>query len=183
MKTGYKVRDVMTTKPISVNSGLTLQECASIMDDNHVGAVVVKEGETTVGIITEQDITRKVVAKGINPLNKKVKEFMETQLVVIEPETDIYDALIKMRDLNIRHLPVVNNNAMIGLLTLKDILKIQPQLFDLLVEKFEVREEKKKPINRIIPEEGVCQACGNYSEEIKKVKDSLLCTECSKEQV
>lgn len=183
MKTGYKVMDAMTTKPISISPDMTLQECASIMDKEHVGALVVKENEQSIGILTEQDIVRKVIAKGINPLKKKVKEFMETELVTIEPESDIYDALIKMRDLNIRHLPVVKDNVMVGLLTLKDILKIQPHLFDLLVEKFELREETRKPIYRIIPNEGICQACGEYSEKIKIVKDTLLCPKCAKEQI
>ena len=183
MKSGYKVMDAMTTKPISVSREMTLQECASIMDNNHVGAVAVKDDEHSVGILTEQDIVRKVIAKGINPLKKKVREFMETELITIEPETDVYDALIKMRDLNIRHLPVVKDNRMVGLLTLKDILKIQPQLFELLVEKFELREEKRKPINRVIPNEGICQACGEYSEEIKNVNGSLLCPKCTKEQI
>jgi len=183
MKAGYKVMDAMTTKPVSVSQEITLQECASIMEENHVGAVVVKENEISVGILTEQDIVRKAIAKGVNPLNKKVKEFMETDLVTMEPETDIHDALIKMRDLNIRHLPVVKDNKMIGLLTLKDILKIQPQLFELLVEKFELKEENRKPINRIIPGEGICQSCGEYSEEIKNKEESLLCPKCAKEQV
>ncbi len=183
MKTGYKVMDAMTTKPISVNPGTTLQECASIMNDNHVGAVVVKDNEISVGILTEQDIVRKLIAHGTNPLDKKVRDVMESDVVTIEPEADIYAGLIKMRDLNIRHLPVAKNKIMIGLLTLKDILKIQPQLFELLVEKFELKEEKRKPINRVIPSEGICQACGAYSEKIVNKSDSLLCTKCAKEQV
>jgi len=183
MKSGYKVMDAMTTKPVSVSPGITLQECANIMDENHVSTVIVRDNENSVGILSDQDIVRKVIAKGANPLNKKVKEFMETDLVVVEPETDIYDALIKMRDLNIRHLPVVKDNKMIGLLTLKDILKIQPQLFELLVEKFELKEENRKPINRIIQNEGICQACGEYSEKVKDVNGSLLCLSCAKEQI
>lgn len=183
MKTGYKVMDAMTTKPVSVSPEITLQECASIMNENHVSTVVVQDNGHSVGILSDQDIVRKVVAKGDNPLNKKVREFMETNLVTIEPETDIYNALIKMRDMNIRHLPVVKDNQMTGLLTLKDILKIQPQLFELLVEKFELREENRKPLNRIIPNEGICQVCGEYSEEIKDADGSLCCPKCSKEQI
>lgn len=182
MKTGYKVYDCMTTKPISVSSEASLEECAKVMAQNHVGAVVIKGDNQSKGLITEQDIVREVIAKGINPLTKKVKDFMETKLITISPNDDIYDALIKMRDSNIRHLPVVDNGKMVGLLTLKDILKIEPQLFELLVEKFELREETRKPISRIIPKEGVCQGCGAYVEEIKKVKGSLLCERCAAEQ-
>ena len=172
----------MTTKPISVTLGATLEDCAKVMSANHVGALVVKDNHQSKGLITEQDIVRKVLAKGINPLTKNVKEFMETKLATISSNDDIYDALIKMRDLNIRHLPVVENGRMIGLLTLKDILKIEPQLFELLVEKFELREETRKPINRIISNEAICQGCGAYVEDVKKVKGSLLCERCAAEQ-
>ena len=182
MKTGYKVYDCMTTKPISVSSDITLEECAKVMDKNHVGALVIKDNHESKGLITEQDIVRKVIANGINPINRKVKEFMETKLMTISPNDDIYDALIKMRDSNIRHLPVVDKGKMTGLLTLKDILKIEPQLFELLVEKFEIREETRKPINRIIPNEAICQGCGAYAEDVKKVKGLLLCERCAAEQ-
>ena len=182
MKTGYKVYDCMTTKPISVSSDASLQQCAKIMAKNHVGALVIKDNHKSIGLITEQDIVRKVIGKGINPVNRKVKEFMETKLKTISPNDDIYEALIKMRDYNIRHLPVVDDGKMVGLLTLKDILKIEPSLFDLVVEKFELREETRKPINRIIETEAICQGCGAYSEDITKVKGSLLCERCAKEQ-
>ena len=182
MKTGYKVYDCMTTKPISVSPDKNLQDCAKIMGKNHVGALVIKSDNKSLGVITEQDIVRKAIAKGINPTAKKVRDFMAKKLLTISPNDDIYDALIKMRDSNIRHLPVVDKGQMIGLLTLKDILKIEPSLFDLLVEKFEIREENRKPVDRIIQTEAICQNCGAYSEEITKVKGSLLCERCAKEQ-
>ena len=182
MKTGYKVHDCMTTKPISVSPEASLEECAKVMSQNHVGALVIKDYHQSKGLITEQDIVRKAIAKGINPLTKKVKDFMEIKLVTISPNDDIYDALIKMRDGNIRHLPVVEHGKMAGLLTLKDILKIEPQLFELLVEKFELREETRKPLNRIIEREAICQGCGAYVEDVTKVKGSLLCERCAAEQ-
>ena len=182
MKTGYKVYDCMTTKPVSVTPDTSLQQCAKVMAKNHVGALVIKDDHQSKGLITEQDIVRKVIAKGINPLTKKVGDFMAKKLLTVSPNDDIYDALIKMRDSNIRHLPVVDKGKMVGLLTLKDVLKIEPSLFDLLVEKFELREEKRKPIDRVIQNEAICQACGAYSEDITKVKGSLLCERCAKEQ-
>ena len=182
MKTGYKVYDCMTTKPISAPPDISLEECAKAMSKNHVGALVIKENHKSIGLITEQDIVRKVIAKGINPATKKVRDFMEKKLITISPNDDIYDALIKMRDSNIRHLPVVDNEKMVGLLTIKDILKIEPSLFELVVEKFEIREEKRKPLDRVIQREAICQGCGAYSEDITKVKGMLLCERCAKEQ-
>jgi CBS domain-containing protein len=183
MKTGYKVSDAMTKKPVVVSPETNLQECARIMAENHVGTLIIKKDGIVEGVISEQDIVRKLVANGINPVGENVKDYMEKKLVTIGPDEDIYDALIKMRDRNIRHLPVLSGSEMVGLLTLKDILKIEPQLFELLVEKFELREESRKPINRIIPNEGICQACGVYSEKIKDKNGSLLCPKCVEEQI
>src|SRR3989338_258874 len=166
MKSGIKVADAMTINPISVSANTSLIECSRIMSEKHVGAVVVRDWNS-LWILTEQDIVRKAVANNVD-LNERVKGFMETDIITITPNADIYDALIKMRDNNIRHLPVVENNEMAGLLTIKDILKIEPDLFDLIVEKFELREESRKLINRIIPTEGICQVCGQYSEKVKE---------------
>ena len=182
MKSGYKVADAMTINPISVSTDITLLECSRIMSEKHVGTVVIKDNEHSLGILTEQDIVRKAVAKGVN-VNERVKDFMETKLITISPNADIYDALIKMRDNNIRHLPVVEDNKMLGLLTIKDILKIEPELFDLIVEKFELREESRKPINRIIPTEGICQECGEYSERVREISGTALCENCAKVQI
>ncbi|MBI2107980.1 CBS domain-containing protein [Candidatus Woesearchaeota archaeon] len=185
MKTGYTVHDCMTTKPVSVTTQTSIQECAKTMKNNHVGALVVKDGGKALGILTEQDIVRKAIAQGKNPLSMKVSELMEhqgKQLITIAPGDDIYDALITMRDYNIRHLPVIDNGSMIGLLTLKDILKIEPQLFELIVEKFEIKEAGRKMPQKPVPTEGICEACGEYAEKIKTVRNSLLCSACAAEQ-
>jgi signal-transduction protein with cAMP-binding, CBS, and nucleotidyltransferase domain len=183
MKTGYKVCDAMTKKPVTVEAGANLQECAKIMDSNHVGSLLIKKGAKAIGIISEQDIVRKVVARGMNPVKEKVEEVMEKNLITIAPDRDIFDALVVMRDTNIRHLPVVQKGQMVGLLTLKDILKIEPQLFELLVEKFEIREEARKPIHHPSEKEGICELCGEYSERLYKKNRSMVCEKCKKDVV
>ena len=182
MQTGYKVSDAMTERPVYVAPSISLIECSKIMEREHVGSLIIQEKGILNGVITEQDIVRKAVAKGLDTKKTKVSEIMEASVMTVGPSQDIYDALVLMRDYNIRQLPVMSGKKMVGLLTLKDILKIEPQLFDLLVDKFEIREEERKPINRIIPNEGICEACGEYSEKIKKVKGSFLCGDCKKEQ-
>lgn len=181
MKTGFKVCDAMTENPITVSSGTSLQDCAKLMAEKHVGALLVKKKEDLQGIITEQDIVRRAVAKGIDAAKSKVAEYMETKMISISPEADIFDALLKMRELNIRHLPVIDGKKFLGLLTLKDILKIEPQLFDLLVEKFELREEERKPLNRQKASEGICQICGNYAEKVVAVDGVMMCENCKEE--
>ena len=134
----------MTTKPVAVDKGASLHDVARLMARHSVGALLVKKDNIPVSIITEQDIVRKLLAKNINPLEKKVDDLEEQKLITISPGEDIYDALLLMRDHHIRHLPVLEKGALIGLLTLKDILKIEPALFDLLVDKYELKEEERK---------------------------------------
>ena len=179
MKTGYTVSDAMTRKPITVSAHTTIKECANIMANNHVGSLVVSDGKKFLGIMSEKDIVRKLVANNHNPLKKTVKDVMETSVTTISSDKDIYDALVIMRDLNIRHLPVMDSkNRLEGLLTIKDILKIEPQLFDLIVSKFELREESRKPIYSVSKDEGVCAMCNNYAEKLYSVTGSKICFDC-----
>ncbi len=144
MKTGYKVCDVMTLKPVSVSPKTTIAECGIVMAKNHVGSLVVRSGVAIVGLITEKDIVRKVVAKNLDPKKTLVEEVMLRKFSVISPEKDVYDALVLMRDKNIRQVPVMDGRNMVGFLTGKDILKVQPQLFELLADKIELREQDRK---------------------------------------
>ncbi len=181
MYTGYKVCDAMTEKPVMINKDSSLMACANVMKDDHVGALIIKDNNG-IHIVTEQDIVRKGVSVGLDAEKAVVSEVMVKVTHTIEPQEDIFEALVKMRDLNIRHLPVMDGKKMLGLLTLKDILKIEPQLFDLLVAKFELKEEERKPINNVREKEGVCNLCGNYSEDIIEKDKILTCKECSKEE-
>lgn len=178
METGYKVIDVMTRKPIAVKPSASIEECSKKMAEHHVGSLLVKDNGNLLGIITEQDIVRSAVAVGLDTKKTSVEKIMETRLTTISQSADIFDALVKMRDLNIRQLPVMDNEKMAGLLTLKDVLKIQPQLFDLLVEKFELREEESKPAFKQKFQKGNCEQCGNYSDKLLELAGMLVCENC-----
>jgi len=144
MNTGYTVADAMTHDPITIESKKTLRDAAKLMAKERVGALLVKDNDVVHAVLTEQDIVRKAVAELGNPATKKVQELMVENLVTISPEEDIFEALRVMRDYNIRHLPVVHNGKHVGLITMKDILKIEPDLFEILVERIELREAERK---------------------------------------
>lgn len=146
VSTGYTVADAMTHEPVVISPNKTLREAAKIMAQTHVGALLVKENEQIIGIITEQDMVRKGIATAGNTALKKVKEVMETDMVTTSPDEDIFEALRIMRDYNFRHLPVMHGGKFVGLVTLKDILKIEPDLYEILVEKIELREAERKPV-------------------------------------
>ena len=178
MKTGITVMDAMTQAPIVLSPLDSIKHCAEEMERHHVSTIIVEKNKKALGVISEQDIVRKILAKGLDPYRMKLEEVMEKEIITIKPGADIFEALMKMRDLNIRHLPVIDEGKFMGLLTLKDILKIEPQLFELMVEKFELREEQKKPINRIGKREGICNTCGEYAEELKRKDGVLVCEAC-----
>ena len=134
----------MTREPIVIAPTKSLREAAKLMTKEHVGSLLVREGEKIVGIITEQDIVRKAVASARNPAEKKVSEIMATDIVTTTPDEDIFEALRIMRDYNFRHLPVMHEKKFVGLVTMKDILKLEPDLFEILVEKIELREAERK---------------------------------------
>lgn len=182
METGINVIDAMTKKTVTVSPETNLQKVAKLMEENNIGSVLVKEKDRLIGIVTEQDIVRRVVAKGISPSAESVKNFMTTTLSTIDPGSDIFDALNIMKDRNVKSLPVKDGDKLVGMLALKDILKIQPSLFEIWVEKMEIKEESSKPIFRPLPQEGICEACGEYSERLFEIEDSLLCKICKKER-
>lgn len=182
-KTGYKICDAMTKKPVSVSPETSIEECALKMRNNHIGSLVITKDSKLLGILSDRDIVRRVIAKGLNPKELEAKEVMIKKVITINPEKDIYDALKKMKDSDVRHLPVMNKKEMIGLLTVKDILKIQPELFELMVEKFELREEARKPIFGGPISEGICEGCGFPSTNLRQIEDSFLCTRCASKKI
>ena len=182
MQTGYRVCDVMTRKPIAVTPKTTVRECAKLMRDSKVSSLVVKEGDTLRGHITDDVLIVSVLAEGLNVDRTTASEVMLVKVPTIEPKKDVYEALMVMRDSETRQLPVVdreNGNKLVGLLTLKDILKIQPQLFDLLVDKIVLREEEQKLTGGRYPLEGTCDNCSQFFPKLYEVDGDFLCTKCS----
>ena len=178
MKTGLKVIDAMTKKPITISPNTTAFEAASIMKKERVGNLIVQDKGKLKGILTEQDLVYKIVADGNSPKKIAVKDIMTKKVISIQPDKDITDAMLKMSKLNVRRLPVIEDDKIVGILTQKDILKIEPQLFELIVDKIELREEKSKPIHRVGEREGICQLCGNYAAFLFEQDEVMVCKDC-----
>jgi signal-transduction protein with cAMP-binding, CBS, and nucleotidyltransferase domain len=162
MKTGFCVCDAMTKKPVIVPQSTSIADCARIMQRENIGSLVIGEKKRLDGIITEQDLVRKVLAKAIDAEKIPVSEIMVRQIFTVSPEIDLFDAIQMMDDYNIRHMPVIARKHVIGYLTLKDILRIQPQLCELIVDKFAIREESDKPVfnSRRDEDKDYCPLCG-----------------------
>ena len=180
MKIGYQVADVMTTTPVTVAPDTLLLEAAKIMRENHVNSIILSEGDQVKGILTDQDIVRKVVAEGLDPTKTRVGDVAERVLVTIMPQEDIYEAMLIMREHEIRHLPVVDDGKFIGFITLKDILKIEPELLDIMIEKYQIRSPMVKSVRKSWKSlaDGICDECGEYSVKLQEIDDRFLCSSC-----
>jgi signal-transduction protein with cAMP-binding, CBS, and nucleotidyltransferase domain len=139
MKTGIKVVDAMTRTPIKVGPNETLLNCAQKMMVGDVGSLIIEENGVLLGILTEKDIVNKVVSKNLDIETTPVKKVMSTTMIKISPDLDLYDAIYFMSREGVRRLPVTDGDKLIGLLTYKDVLKIQPDLYDIFIEKFKLR--------------------------------------------
>jgi len=145
MRAGVKVGDAMTEKPVIVSSLDTIETCAKKMLENSVGNVIIKENNSLKGIITEKDFVEKVIALGKDPKTLRAQDIMEKNLKTITPDVDIQDAMQKMIKEGIRRLPVVDTKGqLIGILTHRDILKLQPSLFDIFVENIKIKDSIRK---------------------------------------
>ena len=117
-----KVSDVMTTEVESVQLSSTLEEAASIMKVENVGAVpVIDEDDDLVGILTDRDIVVRCVAEGKNPAETNVEEVLSHELETIEPDVDVQEAAQLMADRQLRRLPVCEDGELVGMVSIEDL--------------------------------------------------------------
>ena len=116
------VKDLMTKDVLTIDANKTVIEAATLMSQNDVGDLVVMESSTPVGIVTERDFVRRVIALG-KPTDTKVSEIMSTPLKVIDPEAPIKEAARRMVSKGIRRLAVIKDNKLVGIITVTDFAK------------------------------------------------------------
>lgn len=117
------VHDIMKKNVISIDSSMTVRDAAKMMDDASIGAIVVIENGIAIGIITERDVTRRIVAKA-KPLTTNVKEVMSSPLVVVNPDDSVWEAAQLMKTRKIHRLPAVKNSRLVGMITTSDIVRL-----------------------------------------------------------
>jgi len=122
-KRRYLVEDVMTRSPVTVKPTSTVWEAVLKMDELDVGAMpVVDEYGRLVGIFTERDLLRRVVAKGRDPRTTLIRDVMTPSPVSISPKEPIEVARSIMANMKVRHLPVVNEEGkLVGIISIRDL--------------------------------------------------------------
>lgn len=132
----YFVRDIMTTSPVSIEDFATAKDCAELMASREVGSLIVLNKKVFQGIITEQDLVVKVVASGVDPSKILVKDIMTKakNIISIESGRSVYTAMVLMNNNDVRRLPVIDDGILKGIVTMKDIFGIEPDLLDNMFE-------------------------------------------------
>src|SRR3989344_8629010 len=178
------VGDIMTRNIISVKPSSSLHECAKIMAREGLDSLIISENHKLLGLITSGDILRAIIKRhniGLKKIN--IMMIATKKLAVIKPSADISQALSKMCALNFRRLPVLSKGNLIGVVTLKDILAIAPELYSetkSLMDEIREEERKVKESGESWPLEGLCDNCGAFSE-LLRVEGKLLCPDCRDE--
>lgn len=175
MKEEVQVKEVMTDGVIAIEKDKSITEAADLLDEEGIrGLVVVEDGEA-VGVIVCRDIVYQVVAEGHDPENTSVEEVMSTDLIVAEETELLDDVAMAMIKNDISRVPVVRNDMLVGIMTQSDIIRAWPGFAEIIGEEREL-EAPAAPRER--SQEGVCEECGNYSEDLRPMAGDLLCDEC-----
>ena len=127
-----KAEDVMTREVITLDENVSAKKAAEIMAQEGVSAIIVTAEGKAIGILTERDILKRIVAEDKNSVEIKLKEIMSSPLVTIGPSVDLEEAARIMFEKKIKNLPVINDNRLIGLISLQDICRLQPQVLKML---------------------------------------------------
>ncbi|MCV0401272.1 MAG: CBS domain-containing protein [Nitrosopumilus sp.] len=117
------IGDVMTKSVISVDSELTINETAKMMEDGKVGAVIVMENNLPVGIVTDRDFSVKVAAHAYQ-ITEPIKKIMSSPLLSINSDEPVRIAADLMHERKIRKLPVIDDGKVIGIITATDIVNL-----------------------------------------------------------
>ncbi len=109
----------------SVTADTSVYDAAIYMTERNIGAVTIAEGERIVGLFSERDLMKRVIAKDLDPKQVTVRDVMTTELVTGSPDDSCEEGLSKMRQANSRHLPILEGTRFLGLISIRDLLQVE----------------------------------------------------------
>ena len=108
----------------SVQPQVPVLEAIRAMADHHVGALLVMQGEALAGIVSERDYARKVILCGRSSADTPVRDIMSAPVITVQPETPVEQCMKIMTDHRVRHLPVIDGGAVVGMVSIGDLVKV-----------------------------------------------------------
>ncbi len=119
---------------LTIDAEATVFDAVKRMDEANVGSLLVTEGGEITGIVTERDYLRRVTLEGRTDKGTTVREIMTSPIVVVTPETAIDECMAVMTDRRIRHLPVVDDGKVVGVVSIGDIVKYKSRQQDFQIQ-------------------------------------------------
>ena len=110
-------------QPLYANLDDSVLDCVNKMNEHNIGAIIVQQDEKLLGIFSERDVLRKIVSKKLNPEEVKVSEVMTKKVFTLPKEASVASAMLIMTSQRIRHLPVLEDNKTIGMISIGDLIK------------------------------------------------------------
>ena len=174
-ETRVPLREVMNRRLTTIGLEATVAKAAKAMCHDEVGSVIILDHNKPIGIVTEEDIACKVVAKDLKPSTVHVNDIMSTPLITVSADKTVGDAARMMVKHKVRRLPVIDaKKKVIGIVTVRDLLTVSNELNELLTDLVEINREE-------IVEQGMCNRCGQMSDDLKRADNLLLCPRCRDE--
>jgi len=171
-----QVRDVMSSPVIELDADETAHRAAELMTRYRISSIVITSGGKAVGIVTKRDLIEKVMRLDKKPSEVKLKSIMSSPLYAVGPEESIEEAVRRMNRLGISRLVVMYKDSVHGIISLKDVLKVTPEIIELIKEQVRLRGTASPHSEPYI--EGYCDSCGEWSDMLQRVEDQYLCEEC-----
>jgi CBS domain-containing protein len=129
------VGEMMSTNPVVCCINDNIVDVAKLIKKHKISSVVVCDNGILKGLITVHDIVRKIVASNLDLEKTKVKDFMTKDVVSVEPTLSLEKVIDVMNSNNISQVPVIQNKKVMGFVTVKDILKLEPALFEFFTDR------------------------------------------------
>jgi len=107
----------------SIEPGAPVLEAVRSMAAHHIGALLVMQGETLLGIVSERDYARKVILLGRSSADTTVRDIMSSPVITVSPDTPVQTCMQLVTDKRVRHLPVVEGGRVVGLVSIGDLVK------------------------------------------------------------
>ncbi len=123
MKLVGEILEAKGHEVLSVTGDSTVYDAIRLMSEKEVGALLVMSEERLMGVVTERDYARKVILEGKSSRQLQVSEIMTRQVLCVTPERTIDESMALMTDKRVRHLPVVENKKVVGLVSIGDLVK------------------------------------------------------------
>jgi len=117
-----RIDKIMNNSIVSVDSSVSATDAAKMMEDTNVGAVIVLENGSPIGIVTDRDFAIKITAHSY-PIDTPVRRIMSSPLISIDSSSDLWMASDLMSSRNVRKLPVIDDDKVVGIVTSSDIVK------------------------------------------------------------